>query len=108
MLQFLSPIAIIAAVVALLMNGYGSDLVEQLRQFQEFNSVYEYILGTEEVVVLQDQVTPVQSDEFYVTGFWESYRGPLTPGEGNATVPSYYSKDIEYFDNLIYSFLTLD
>jgi len=81
--------------------------MDQIRQSREFNSIYDYIFGNDEVVALQ-QVTPVQSDEFYVTGFWEAWRGPNDPGEGNATLPSYYANDIKYFDNLVYSFLTLD
>lgn len=32
----------------------------------------------------------------------------MKPGKGNATVESYYYNDIEFFDNIIYSFITLD
>ena len=50
----------------------------------------------------------VQSDEFYITGFWESYRPPLNPGKGNETDKSYYTNDLKEYDQLVYSFLTLD
>jgi hypothetical protein len=32
----------------------------------------------------------------------------LNPGEGKSNETSYYSKDVEQFDEIIYSFLTLD
>lgn len=43
-----------------------------------------------------------------MSGFWEGWRGPLNPGKGHANETSYYENDLLYFDQIIYSFGTLD
>ena len=43
-----------------------------------------------------------------MTGFWESYLGPIDPGNGTAKNETYYVKDIQFYDRLVYSFVTLD
>ena len=76
---------------------------------QDFGEVRDAMTGVRQIIDSHPKrVKKVRSDEFYVSGFWESYRGPLNPGPGNATDTTYYQNDLKYYDQLIYSFLTLD
>ncbi|MDQ7831792.1 MAG: glycosyl hydrolase family 18 protein [Desulfovibrionaceae bacterium] len=57
------------------------------------------------VCVLFSQNTPCAAP--LVGGYWENWNPPLDPGSGTAADPSYYANDLEHFNSVYYSFLTL-
>lgn len=69
------------------------------------------MIGTE-LEMLQEEMeeSSIKSKDadFVISGFWEPWKTPINPGDGNNTTPSYYENDVKYFDNVIYSFMTLD
>ncbi len=42
-----------------------------------------------------------------IGGYWENWLAPLHPGSGDQNAPEYYSHDLQNFNHVYYSFLTL-
>ena len=43
-----------------------------------------------------------------IGGYWENWKNALNPGSSSASTPEYYKNDINNFNHVYYSFLTLD
>ncbi len=64
-----------------------------------------WIAAAVAVCVLFSQGTPGAAP--LVGGYWENWNPPLEPGSGTSADPSYYANDLEHFNHVYYSFLTL-
>ncbi len=42
-----------------------------------------------------------------IGGYWENWAAAINPGSGGTSDPSYYANDLQYFNLVYYSFLTL-
>ena len=102
-------LSIILSIVAMVWPGFDKHAMMQKIE-QNFSEVHQFMDQTRSYIDTKrkENVKKVQSDEFIVSGFWESYRGPLNPGKGDATNTTYYENDVKNFNEIIYSFLTLD
>ena len=73
----------------------------------EMSNVLNNIASNEEF--LNDPIKlEVPHTSKFITGYWENWKQPISPGSGSSHDPEFYMTDINNFNHVYYSFLTLD
>ncbi|QSH41408.1 glycosyl hydrolase family 18 protein [Lentisphaerota bacterium ZTH] len=60
------------------------------------------------LVVLFSAGMATTCNAIIIGGYWENWNSPINPVGSDTSAPSYYSTDLENFNYVYYSFLTLD
>jgi len=95
--------SVILTLIQVFYPGFDMEQFQQRLGLPQVDQIAENIKQ-----YLPQNKIRAKSDKFIISGFWESYRGPINPGKGTNANPHFYENDLMHFDQMIYSFVTLD